>query len=172
MKTFKKFLLENDSDHEEALNRTGFWGKQGAGCLILAKKTEEFLPSGKILVPLRSSAVLQPNTWGVWGGAIDSDEDPKIAAKREVEEEAGYRGDAEMIPLAVFKSNNFKYYNFLAIVETEFRPRINWETRNYRWVTFDELQELEPLHFGLKYLLDNSGQKIIKIIDDLRISED
>ena len=109
MKTFKQFLLENDMEHEKTLNKTGFWGKQGAGCIILAKDT------GRILVPLRSMHVEQPNTWGVWGGAINSDEDPKIAAKREVEEEAGYTGSAEIVPLVVFQKDAFKYYNLSLI---------------------------------------------------------
>ena len=31
-----------NADHVEALNKTGFWGKSGAGCLILAKSTSRF----------------------------------------------------------------------------------------------------------------------------------
>ena len=64
MKSYE-FIIENDSEHRAELNRTGFWGKQGAGCIILAKDT------GRICLPHRSQYVEQPGTWGTWGGAID-----------------------------------------------------------------------------------------------------
>lgn len=161
---FKKWLLENDAEHGKELATTGFWGKQGAGCIILAKSTK------KILLPHRSSYVQEPNTWGVWGGAIDEEEDPKTAAQREVKEEAGYDGIAEMIPLSVFekktKKGTFKYHNFLAIIDKEFEPKLNnehaWETQGYKWVDFGDWPE--PLHFGLQSLLAKDSQKIKEII--------
>lgn len=110
-------LLENDNEHAKALRQTGFWGKAGAGCVIIAKDT------GRICMPKRSRMVEQPGTWGTWGGAIDGHEDPKEAAEREVREEAGYSGELELIPIFVFKKDSFRYYNFLAVVEKEFTPR-------------------------------------------------
>lgn len=161
MKSFYEMLkiLENDSEHAEALLKTGFWGKQGAGSLVLATST------GRILLPHRSSRVEQPNTWGVWGGAIDSKEDPKEAAKRELQEEAGYHGSITMIPLSVFQKNTFKYYNFLAIVEEEFQPKLNWETQDYVWTTLEELPS--PLHFGVEWLLLRDKDKIQRVIEQL-----
>lgn len=159
MITFTKWLFENDDEHRQALNDTGFWGKQGAGCIILAKNTK------RILLPLRSNAVEQPNTWGTWGGAIDSNEDPQEAAKREVKEEAGYDGNVKMIPLSIFQKNTFKYYNFLAIVEDEFQPNLNWETQSYDWFDFENWPH--PLHFGLVWLLQRDSEKIKDIINTL-----
>jgi 8-oxo-dGTP pyrophosphatase MutT (NUDIX family) len=153
---FKKWLLENDAEHGKEVAITGFWGKQGAGCIILAKSTK------RILLPHRSRSVQEPNTWGVWGGAIDSDEIPKEAAKREVQEEAGYDGETEMIPLSVFEKGTFKYHNFLAIVDEEFEPKLNWETQDYKWVDFGDWPQ--PLHFGLQSLLAKDSQKIKEII--------
>lgn len=160
--SFRLWLLENDADHAAALHSTGFWGKQGAGCIILARST------GRMLIPHRSNNVQEPNTWGVWGGAIDSDEDPRQAAKREAEEEAGYSGGVQMIPLSVFYKGNFRYYNFLAIVDDEFQPRLNWETQNAIWTTLDELPS--PLHFGLRYVISMDGEKIRKIIEALLVN--
>lgn len=154
-----KAWLENDAEHAETLRKTGFWGKQGAGSIVLAKKT------GRLLFPHRSGAVEQPNTWGVWGGAIDSEEDPKEAAKRELQEEAGYHGNITIIPLSVFQKNSFKYHNFLAIVEEEFQPKLNWETQDYIWTNLEELPS--PLHFGVEWLLSRDKDKIKRIIDDL-----
>lgn len=156
---FKQWLLENDAEHGKELATTGFWGKQGAGCIILAKSTK------RILLPHRSRSVQEPNTWGVWGGAIDSDEIPKEAAKREVQEEAGYDGETEMIPLSVFEKGTFKYHNFLAIVDEEFVPKLNWETQDYEWVDFGDWPQ--PLHFGLQSLLTKDSQKIKEIINSI-----
>ena len=157
---FKQWLIENDSDHAAALRTTGFWGKQGAGAIIIAKDT------GKILLPHRSFRVQEPDTWGTWGGAIDNDENPETAAKREVQEEAGYSGHIQMIPLAVFTKNTFKYYNFAAIVDNEFKPNLNWETQGYKWVDFGDWPS--PLHPGLKWLIANDSNKIQDIIQKVK----
>jgi len=138
----------SDDEHQETLEKTGFWGSQGAGSLVVAKKT------GRYLLPLRSQHVEQPGTWGVWGGAIDSGEVPVEAARRELTEEAGYRGPIEMVPLVVFESGTFRYHNFLAVVEDEFEPTLNWETERAQWFALDDFPQ--PLHFGLQYLLENS----------------
>jgi 8-oxo-dGTP pyrophosphatase MutT (NUDIX family) len=141
-------LKENDNDHRAALQQTGFWGRQGAGCIILAQDT------GRICLAHRSDAVEQPNTWGTWGGAIDSGENPQAAAQREVREEAGYRGPMKLVPLYIFKhSSGFTYYNFLAIVAKEFKPKMDWETQNYAWIEFGRWPA--PLHPGLKALLSD-----------------
>lgn len=143
-----KLLIENEISHAKALQDTGFWGTAGAGCIILAKD------SGNLLLPFRSRYVEQPNTWGTWGGAIDTNENPSEAAKREVFEESGYGGKIEMIPLYVFKhESGFKYYNYLAVVEHEFTPRLNWETENFGWFNLNELPS--PLHFGLSSVLND-----------------
>jgi len=157
--SFEKLLKENDEEHRKALSDTGFWGKQGSGCIILCRVTK------RLLLPLRSSYVLEPNTWGVWGGAIDSDEDPQISAKRELTEEAGYSGEVEMMPLSIFQKDSFRYYNFLAIVDEEFTPELNWETKEFTWTELDNLPQ--PLHFGLKWLMSQDYAKLVNIIEKL-----
>lgn len=154
-----EFISESDADHRAQLVKTGFYGKQGAGCIILA------LDTGRICLPLRSQYVEQPNTWGTWGGAIDSGESPEVAVMREVREEAGYTGPIELIPLYVFEhSSGFKYYNFLALVEEEFKPKLDWETAEYDWFEYGNWPQ--PLHNGLKLLLNdrNSVQVIQQYI--------
>jgi len=133
-----------------------YWGSRGAGILPIAKDT------GRILVAMRSPYVQEPNTYGVWGGAIDSDEKPEKAAEREFDEETGFRGPMKMIPAYKFKDGSFTYHNFLGIVDSEFNPRLNWETASYKWITFEELVDLRPKHFGLKLLLKHSGTLIQK----------
>jgi hypothetical protein len=66
-----------------------------------------------------------------------------------------------MIPLLVFASGSFRYYNFLAIVEDEFVPSLGWEADDFRWCTFGEWPS--PLHFGMVSLFnDPQSVKTIK----------
>jgi len=152
-------LLEgkDDWDHQRALDQTGFWGKRGAGAIFLAKKT------GRLLIAHRSKHVEQPGTWGTWGGAIDLDETPKDAVEREVREESGYNGRFKLVPLYVFKSGTFQYHNFLVMVDEEFTPRLDWENQGYEWVEYGNWPE--PMHFGLKELIQHSGNEIKKYVD-------
>lgn len=151
----KSLLLEtyeDDIEHSKALQSTGFWGKEGAGCIFIARDT------GRILLQFRSSRVEQPHTWGTWGGAIDSGETPKDAVHREVEEETGYFGRFGVVRLWTFEKEAFKYHNFLVIVEKEFEPDLGWEGDGYKWVHFGHWPS--PLHFGMEALLQHAGNKI------------
>jgi 8-oxo-dGTP pyrophosphatase MutT (NUDIX family) len=140
---------DSERDHGKALQQTGFWGAQGAGCIIAAEDTK------RILLPYRSDSVEQPHTWGTWGGAIDRGLNPEEAARLEVQQEAGVTIQSRLIPLYVFTKGTFRYSNFLAIVPNEFNPRLNWETEAFRWVRFGEWPS--PLHFGLKALLSDQA---------------
>lgn len=153
-------LIEADSDDQQhALHShvTGYWGKRGAGSIIVARDT------GRVLLPLRSDAVMEPGTWGTWGGAIDAGEDPAEAARREAREEAGATTIEKMIPLYVYRDGQkFTYFNFLAVVPTEFKPQLNRETEEARWVKPGEWPS--PLHPGLRRLLaDRASLEKIKV---------
>jgi len=52
----KNHIKENDYEHQQELEKTGFWGKRAAGCLFYAKDT------GRYLIAHRSNYVLEPNT--------------------------------------------------------------------------------------------------------------
>ena len=152
-------IFENDSEHYDSLKQTGFYGKEGSGCLILAKNT------GRILFVHRSTYVEQPGTYSGVGGAIDKGQTPEESARREVKEEIGYNGQMEMIPLFVFKKNTFSYYNFLAIVPEEFTPILNWEADDYKWCEFGDWPK--PLHFGMISLL-NDENSVTKIKNSIK----
>lgn len=153
-----------DAAHYDALHNTGFFGSQAAGAIIMAKTT------GRIMLVLRSSAVLQPHTWANVGGAHHSDELPVDAARREAYEETGYRGQIEMIPLLVFQKDSFRYCNYLAIVEDEFIPNLGWEADDYQWCNFGDWPS--PLHFGLVSLFgDTASVKVIRHYADMFSAE-
>jgi 8-oxo-dGTP pyrophosphatase MutT (NUDIX family) len=150
-------LLESDSEHAKTLQQTGFWGKQAAGCVMMAKKTQ------RLGIAHRSQYVEQPGTWGTIGGAIDEQENPQVAVIREVQEELGYhkQSDDYLIPLDLFTKGTFKYTTFLYIVENEFEPILDWESQGFGWFALNNLPS--PLHFGIKATLSKpSAIEIIK----------
>jgi len=164
MKYLKEYANYGAGEHAEFDNDNGesFWGNKGAGVLVFAKDTKKFL------INLRSEFVNEPNEWGIWGGKIDENEDIKTAVIRELEEESGYDGAIELVDAYVFKNpnGNFKYYNFIGIIESEFEPILDWESADYEWVTFDELIKKENKHFGLINLLnDDKTFKRLKILE-------
>jgi 8-oxo-dGTP pyrophosphatase MutT (NUDIX family) len=152
-----------EKEHFNDLDQTGFYGKRGAGCIFLAKDT------GRLLLAHRSKDVLEPHTWGSWGGAINpTGESPEDAVRREVQEETGFSGPIDLQPLLVFSSGTFKYFNFLAIVDHEFSPVLDWETQGYKWCEWGKWPS--PLHFGLKSLFSDpaSCAKIKADIDSFK----
>jgi 8-oxo-dGTP pyrophosphatase MutT (NUDIX family) len=135
-------------DHALTTDKSGkFWGNAGAGGVFYCKSTKKFL------LAFRSAHVNEPHTWGVWGGAIDDDESPLQAVKREVQEETGYKGNYQIIPSFVYKKGDFQYHNFVIVVEKEFDPKLDWETEKFGWFALDEFPT--PLHFGLKSLVSH-----------------
>lgn len=137
-----------DAEHYDALDKTGFFGNQAAGCVFFAKST------GRFLLMLRSNKVLEPLTWGNCGGAHKSEEQPIKAAEREGREETGYTGSMQMVPAFVFTSGNFRYSNFFAVIQNEFVPDLGWEAIDYKWCEYGDWPE--PLHFGMKALFSDA----------------
>jgi 8-oxo-dGTP pyrophosphatase MutT (NUDIX family) len=161
----KEYMMNHDHDeiHDEVLQQTGYWGKKGAGCLLVSMKT------GRILIPKRSSLVLEPGTWGVFGGAIDPDENEKQAVCREVHEEAGRKIDPSSLNvLYTFtdESKGFKYTTYVGTVEDEFLPILNWESSDAHWFEFGNWPS--PLHYGLKEILtDKTALAILEKISNV-----
>jgi len=139
-----------------------YWGRAGAGILPVAADT------GRFLVAFRSGAVLEPYTWGTIGGKLDlldaewgdELESPRIAALREFAEETlSAEPPRELIALYIYEDEDtdFRYSNYLGVLSQEFQPQANWETDAWAWLTFGELLDLEPKHFGLDALLADEG---------------
>jgi 8-oxo-dGTP pyrophosphatase MutT (NUDIX family)/spore germination cell wall hydrolase CwlJ-like protein len=159
--TYKLYSQAGNADlRNVAEYNDKYWdsGLGAAGCIFVAKDT------GRILLSHRSDSVNEPNTWGTWGGKIDESETPAQAVIREIEEETGYDGRYKLSPLWTFKDHEagFKYHNYLAIIEFEFTPKLNWETDNSEWVEWGEWPS--PMHFGLQSLLQHAGDTIHKVV--------
>jgi 8-oxo-dGTP pyrophosphatase MutT (NUDIX family) len=123
---------------------TRFFGSQGGGVLIYCKTTN------RILLLLRSPFVLEPFTWGTISGKVEVNEQIEDTVKREAYEETGFELKT-IYPSYVFERPNFKFFNFISIVEQEFEPQLDWENIDYLWTSLDNLPE--NLHFGLVELL-------------------
>lgn len=142
---------DHDEVHDKVLQQTGYWGKKGAGCLLVSMKT------GKVLIPRRSALVLEPLTWGVFGGAVDPEENEKQAVAREVHEEAGRKIDPsslEVLYTYADSDKGFKYTTYVGVVKDEFLPILNWESSDAHWFEFGNWPN--PLHYGLEEILTDS----------------
>lgn len=156
---FNNYLNEHLKQTSDGI----FWGNIAGGVLPICISTK------RILVDYRSEYVEQPNTWGVYGGKID-EEDGEVqsevqdAVKREFLEESGYNGHVKLIPSYVFRTSDdtFRYYNFIGLLDYEFEPELSWESQGFKWLTLDELIELEPKHFGLIKLIEEDFNTIKK----------
>lgn len=164
-KTIYKLLFE-----ESFTNTHGekFWGNIAAGILPIAKDT------GRILVNHRSEYVNEPNTWGVWGGALKQGESPRQGALTEFQEETEFNDDIQLIPSYVFKKERngeivFEYHNFIGLLDSEFEPSLDWESQGYKWLTYSELLELPNKHFGLQTLLQHDGNKIKHLLEKYEV---
>ena len=147
-------IFENDDEHYDAMEKTGFWGKRAAGAILFAEDTKRFL------IAHRSRAVLEPGTYGSVGGAIDAKEVPLEAVKREIAEELGFNGPfTGAKELYVFTKGTFQYTNFVFGVPKEIPAesfRLNWENDGVAWVTLAQLVSMADtpkLHYGLKSVL-------------------
>lgn len=136
----------------------GFWGKRGAGALMVARGT------GRVLLTLRSSGVKNPGTWGLPGGAVDEGESPAGGARREAAEEVGFSGSLKLYPAYIFRTEGFTYYNFVGLVGSEFEPVLDWENDAAEWFDLDALPS--PLHFGVERLLQHSRDLISSVVEE------
>ena len=145
-----------DNSLNEDLINEGYWGSIAAGIVPYCDRTKRFL------VGLRSGNVMEPHTWGGFGGKLDVDEgvDESIqeAAIRELSEETGYVGSIRLVKGFVFRddAHDFQYHNFIGVVSDEFDSHLNWENDDALWLTYDKLLNLPDKHFGLNRFIKES----------------
>lgn len=130
----------------------GYWGRAGSGML--------FSTGPKMLLLERAPWVMQGGTWGIPGGAIPVSEatgrlmDPYRSAKREAREEIGRVPRHTLMDRYVYRDGSFKFTTYIALVDSEFVPKLNDESTGYVWWDPDKSPRL-PLHFGVRELLAN-----------------
>jgi 8-oxo-dGTP diphosphatase len=109
-------------------------------------------PTGRIGLTLRSRFVLEPNTYGLVGGAVDTGEKLQKAVSREAREELGVLIDPTKLKLLyTYEELGFRYTTFLYPTRNEFQPKLNWESLAFVWFGLDDLPE--NLHPGVAGML-------------------
>ena len=95
----------------------------------------------KILVVERSKTdQWMPLHWSYPGGHIQKGETPYYAAKRELEEETGLKPKT-VVYTGIRDTSNGKMYIYLCD-EYEGDVKLNFEHSDHKWVTYDEVEDL------------------------------
>jgi 8-oxo-dGTP diphosphatase len=126
-----------------------YWGVHGAAGLLLRAPHPD--GTSAVLLQHRAPWSHQGGTWALPGGAMDSDETPEEAAKREAEEEAGLPGEllsvrATMVT-AEASGTKWTYTTVFADADELLQTVANFESAELRWVLEGEVSAL-PLHPG------------------------
>lgn len=101
---------------------------KGAGVMLTCKDM--------VLILQRNKDKDYPNSWNCPGGSAEKEEKPYQTAFRELKEEIlNVPNNMEIIN---HKSNE-KYILFHGILEEEFIPIINEESKDWAWVAFSEV---------------------------------
>ncbi|MCL2781231.1 MAG: NUDIX domain-containing protein [Actinomycetia bacterium] len=119
------------------------WGRFGAAGLLLIDRS-------RALLQLRAHWTHEGDTWGLPGGARDSDEDPVATALREANEEAAIDpAMVEPLGLSLADHGGWSYTTVVAAPRGPVRAvAANSESVEARWWPIGAVAEL-PLHPGL-----------------------
>lgn len=127
--------------------------RPAAGVLVVSRST------GRWLAMLRSADVHKPFTWGLPAGGLHAREGFPHAAVREMREETGYTGPVDVTPWARIGD----LVAFVGWVPREFRPQLNWEHDDARWIR--PFTWPTPAHPGMHALLLDGGVTLRHILD-------
>jgi 8-oxo-dGTP pyrophosphatase MutT (NUDIX family) len=143
-----------------------YFGNKAAGSIVYAKKEKEFL------IVKRQSKVIdgwkkvkEPGAWSlvISGKQDDKDRNSKITAIREFKEELKYNGKFIISnkPIDYFVDGDFRFSTYVIIVDKKFKPILNWEHEDYKWIKDINKDIKSPIHFGTERL---NKKKILKYI--------
>jgi 8-oxo-dGTP diphosphatase len=123
------------------------WGRYGAAGLLLRHFPDDGVPL--VLLQHRAAWSHHGDTWGLPGGARDSDETPEAAALREAVEESGV--DVSQVSVTadwVDDHGGWSYTTVLAVAPSALEvSAVTFESVALAWVRQPEIEEL-PLHPG------------------------
>jgi 8-oxo-dGTP diphosphatase len=124
------------------------WGRHGAAGLLLRRSGAE---GSEVLLQLRALWSHHGGTWGLPGGARDSDETAREAALREAVEEVGIDPTGVRVrDEYVDDHGGWAYTTVVAVTPARDalpEPHPGGETVEVRWVAEDDV-DLLPLHPG------------------------
>ena len=132
---------------------TGGSVSRAAGILFLS-------PEKKVLLMRRAGKDHQ-GEWALPAGGIEKGETPEAAARRETQEEAGYEHEGGLSPFMHSARQGVDFTTFVAHAPDEFKPELNDEHDDARWVEPSEAEKL-PLHPGVRAALEKLKKRIGK----------
>jgi 8-oxo-dGTP pyrophosphatase MutT (NUDIX family) len=147
------------SSNHQMVPQCSITDKVGVGTIFVSVDT------GRVLLNLRAPHKTHAMQWSLWGGMIESGEQPRDALFRELSEEMGFVPDIEKIyPFDVYQSRDrhFRYYSFVCVVLEEFIPILNHESCGYCWVSLGEWPR--PMHQGARVSFCN-----LKAVEKIRL---
>jgi 8-oxo-dGTP pyrophosphatase MutT (NUDIX family) len=116
------------------------WGAYGAAGLLVHH-------DGQVLLQHRAKLSIGGGTWGVFGGARDSDEEPVAAALRETGEESTL--DTGLVRVRGLMHEDHDGWAYDTVIgdfgDLDKRPEVapkSWETKAARWVPVDEVTDM------------------------------
>jgi dATP pyrophosphohydrolase len=119
---------------------------RGVAAVLLKKIDNDY----KVLLMKRDTSILR-NAWCYIGGSIEREEKALEAALREIQEETG------ITKVSLYTSNKFdQFYSsteeyiyiapvFVGYVDDKQDVILNYEHREYKWMTFNEAKEKTTL---------------------------
>ena len=126
-----------------------YWGRHGAAGLLLRAPRPD--GSAAVLLQHRAPWSHQGDTWGLPGGARDSQESAEEDAVREAHEEAGLEAGRLVVRTTVVTAtasgSQWTYTTVIADAHELLETVPNRESAELRWVAEDEVAAL-PLHPG------------------------
>src|SRR2546423_1826824 len=122
------------------------WGRYGASGILVNHTADDGTTA--YFLARRSEYCHRGGTWAIPGGALNSDEQPLTGALREFAEEIGIALDGfDVMTVHEDDHGGWSYTTIVLEVSDRFPEpgpdQLTWETSEARWVTADELAELE-----------------------------
>jgi 8-oxo-dGTP pyrophosphatase MutT (NUDIX family) len=105
---------------------------RAAGILFLA-------PGEEVLLLRRADEGDHDGEWSMPAGKIEGDETAEEAARREAEEETGWKGKEPLVEWTRRLHDGVDFTTFLCRVGEPFEPKLNEEHDAHRWVKRSEL---------------------------------
>lgn len=123
------------------------WGRYGAAGLLV-RHVDPLADLASYFVALRSDRTHMGGTWAIPGGALNRDETPVDAARREFHEEVGVHVPvASVTHIHEDDHGGWSYWTVVVDVDVQFPlpTTTNWETAGVRWVDEHQLGGLDLL---------------------------
>jgi 8-oxo-dGTP pyrophosphatase MutT (NUDIX family) len=144
---------QSGGPYGEPIERKAGGRVRAAGILFLS-------PDKKVLL-MRRTGKDHEGEWALPAGGIEKGETPEQAARRETQEEAGYEHEGGLSPFMHSERQGVDFTTYLAHAPDQFKPDLNHEHDDARWVEPSEAEKL-PLHPGVRTAIEKLRQRIGK----------